>query len=215
MKFKDVVNVKVAHDVEGGERTADVDVNESVDFASLLLSSAVREGLTRQGFKRPSPIQLNAIPVGKLGLDMVVQAKSGTGKTCVFSVLALEMVQLQNPAPQVVIVAPTREIATQIFGTVQGIGVSLKPAGLRVGLFIGGTSLMQDKAVLRGSCQVIVGTPGRLCQLVQSDILSLGAVRLFVLDEADKLMEESYQQNVKYAVFYCAKLFSLTRGRSH
>ncbi len=82
-------------------------------------------------------MQLRAIPLGRFGCDLVVQAKSGTGKTCAFSIIALEAIDTSISRPQVVILAPVREIASQIVDTVRKLGAWLRPR-LTVGLFIGG-----------------------------------------------------------------------------
>ncbi len=106
----------------GHELNSDNPVDsDGVSFADLLLSAPVLRGLSDAGYARPSPIQLAAIPLGRFGVDLVAQAKSGTGKTCVFAVLALEA--LRPPPlpgagllPQVLVLAPTREIAVQVSG---------------------------------------------------------------------------------------------------
>ncbi|CAH1266008.1 DDX20 [Branchiostoma lanceolatum] len=93
---------KPAHKLREGWRTEDVLNAEGADFASLLLSESVQRGLTLAGFERPSPIQLKAIPLGRCGLDLIVQAKSGTGKTCVFGVIALESLVLETFSTQII-----------------------------------------------------------------------------------------------------------------
>ena len=105
----------VAHDLEAKTRTEDVVSSENREktFADLLLSPPVYKGLTNAGFIRPSPVQLQAIPPAKVGFDCIVQSKSGTGKTCVYVVTALEMVKQDLNALQVLVLAPTREIAVQ------------------------------------------------------------------------------------------------------
>ncbi|MEQ2265345.1 DEAD (Asp-Glu-Ala-Asp) box polypeptide 20, partial [Xenotaenia resolanae] len=92
---------RAAHDIETRKRTEDVLLAEGIDFGSLLLSQAVLEGLSFAGFQKPSPIQLKAIPLGRCGLDLIVQAKSGTGKTCVFVTIALDSLVLENASTQV------------------------------------------------------------------------------------------------------------------
>ncbi|XP_006895791.1 PREDICTED: probable ATP-dependent RNA helicase DDX20 [Elephantulus edwardii] len=94
-------SLRTAHDVGGPPtRTGDVLLDEPGDFESLLLSRLVLEGLRAAGFERPSPVQLKAIPLGRCGLDLIVQAKSGTGKTCVFSTIALDSLLLENLSTQ-------------------------------------------------------------------------------------------------------------------
>ncbi|XP_014747827.1 PREDICTED: probable ATP-dependent RNA helicase DDX20 [Sturnus vulgaris] len=166
------------------------------DFGSLLLSPPVLAGLEAAGFHRPSPVQLKAIPLGRCGLDLIVQAKSGTGKTCVFATIALDAVLLESPATQVLILAPTREIAVQIHAVITTIGIKME--GLECHVFIGGTPLSQDRSRLK-KCHIAVGSPGRIKQLIELDYLSTASVRLFVLDEADKLLEEgSFQEQINW-----------------
>ncbi|KAF2983208.1 hypothetical protein EK904_008401 [Melospiza melodia maxima] len=166
------------------------------DFGSLLLSPPVLAGLEAAGFHRPSPVQLKAIPLGRCGLDLIVQAKSGTGKTCVFTTIALDAVLLESPATQILILAPTREIAVQIHAVITTIGIKME--GLECHVFIGGTPLSQDRSRLK-KCHIAVGSPGRIKQLIELDYLNTASVRLLVLDEADKLLEEgSFQEQVNW-----------------
>ncbi|NXX83353.1 DDX20 helicase, partial [Urocolius indicus] len=182
---------------EGRFRTRDVLIpGGPSDFGSLLLSAPVLAGLEAAGFHRPSPVQLKAIPLGRCGLDLIVQAKSGTGKTCVFSTIALDAVLLESPATQILILAPTREIAVQIHAVITTIGIKME--GLECHVFIGGTPLSQDKVRLK-KCHIAVGSPGRIKQLIELDYLNTASIRLFVLDEADKLLEEgSFQEQINW-----------------
>ncbi|KAM9855856.1 putative ATP-dependent RNA helicase DDX20 [Aulostomus maculatus] len=187
---------RAAHDVETRTRTEDVLLSDGIDFGSLLLSPAVRAGLSAAGFQRPSPIQLKAIPLGRCGLDLIVQAKSGTGKTCVFCTIALDSLVLENSATQVLVLAPTREIAVQIHSVVMAVGCAME--GLQCHVFIGGRPVSQDKLHLK-KCHIAVGSPGRIKQLIELGVLSTASVRLFVLDEADKLLEEgSFQEQINW-----------------
>lgn len=101
------------HDVEKKARTQDISHHEVLGFDDLLISQPILEGLKSAGFIHPSPIQLKAIPLGRCGLDLIIQAKSGTGKTCVFAVVSLESVTPAFNSLQVLILSPTREIAIQ------------------------------------------------------------------------------------------------------
>lgn len=186
---------KVAHAFHEKVRTGDVTVTENVDFNSLLLSEKVLKGLTSAGFVKPSPIQLKAIPLGRCGLDLIVQAKSGTGKTCVFTVIALESILLDSASTQVLVLAPTREIAVQIWEVINCIGSAMP--GLQCHTFIGGLPVQEDRIKLR-KCHIAVGSPGRIKQLIESGVLKTDSVRLFVLDEADKLLEESFQEQINW-----------------
>ncbi|XP_043497792.1 MATH and LRR domain-containing protein PFE0570w-like isoform X2 [Polistes fuscatus] len=160
----------IAHDVTKKPRTKDVKILEDVTFSQMGLSPNILNGLSNCGFQSPSPIQLKAIPLGRCGFDLIVKAKSGTGKTLVFSTVALEMVNVQIPSIQVLILAPTREIAIQISEVLSSIGSELQ--GLKVESFIGGMILDGDKQKLR-ECHIAVGAP-------------------------DKLMENSFQRDINY-----------------
>ncbi|KAF9904007.1 DEAD (Asp-Glu-Ala-Asp) box polypeptide 20 [Linnemannia zychae] len=196
--------------------SSDVHINENLDFSSLVSNPDLLKGLTDAGYQRPSPIQLKTIPMGRLGLDMIAQAKSGTGKTVVFSVIAIESVLSQLPRdltnnigdlpvsksqhqyqqyPRAVIIAPTREIAVQI----QDVIISILQGGLNRFItcvaMIGGMPIQKDKENLK-RCSIVVGTPGRVLSLIETGHLDTSHVRLFVMDEADKLMEDLYRDDV-------------------
>ncbi|XP_067249868.1 probable ATP-dependent RNA helicase DDX20 [Chanodichthys erythropterus] len=190
---------KAAHELQSRTRTDDVLINGGVEFSSLLLSKPVLEGLSASGFQRPSPIQLKAIPLGRCGLDLIVQAKSGTGKTCVFTTIALDSLILENTTTQVLVLAPTREIAVQIHAVVMAIGSAME--GLECHVFIGGRPVSQDKLHLK-KCHIAIGSPGRIKQLIEMEALITSSIRLFVLDEADKLLEDdsssSFQEQINW-----------------
>lgn len=182
----------IAHTVDG-ERTKDVLIEENVTFQNMFLSLKCLEGLTKCGFQKPSPIQLKAIPLGRCGFDLIVKSKSGTGKTIVFSVVALEMIDLTSSNIQVLILAPTREIAVQIADTLKAVGSPF--TGLVIESFIGGLPEKDDINRVQ-NCQIAVGAPGRIKSLIKQNILDVSNVKLFVLDEADKLMQTSFQNDV-------------------
>ncbi|NP_001116795.1 probable ATP-dependent RNA helicase DDX20 [Danio rerio] len=192
-------SVKAAHELQSRTRTDDVLISGGVEFSSLLLSKPVLEGLSASGFQRPSPIQLKAIPLGRCGLDLIVQAKSGTGKTCVFTTIALDSLILENATTQVLVLAPTREIAVQIHAVVMAIGSAME--GLECHVFIGGRPISQDKQHLK-KCHIAIGSPGRIKQLIEMGALMVSSIRLFVLDEADKLLEDdsssSFQEQINW-----------------
>lgn len=180
-------------ELKSKRRTKDIELDENVTFDDLMLSKPVSDGLKQAGFIKPSPIQLKAIPIGKLGLDLIVQAKSGTGKTCVFSILSLEQIlSSKSKALQVLILAPTREVAIQISDSIKAIGHCF----VKCQAFIGGQSINQDKIKLK-NCQIAIGTPGRILHLIKQDLLNTSNIRLFILDEADKLLEPEFQDSIK------------------
>jgi ATP-dependent RNA helicase DDX20 len=167
---------------EEKERTKDIELSENVTFDDLMLNENILNGLKLANYSKPSPIQLKAIPLGKLGLgiklslfiqkyflylirnpiyflDLIVQAKSGTGKTLVFSIVALENIIIESKLLQVLILAPTREVALQISNVIKRINIVRKKL-IKIHSFIGGHSLNEDKLKLK-LCHIAVGTPGR------------------------------------------------------
>ncbi|CAH0584344.1 unnamed protein product [Chrysodeixis includens] len=185
----------LAHDITQGLRTQDVQVSEDITFDSMLLAPNTLEGLTNAGFYRPSPIQLHGIPLGKCGFDLLLEAKSGTGKTAVFTIIALEKV-IVGIGVQTIILAPTREIAYQICDVVKQIGS--KYENLNVAVIIGGLPFQEDIVKFKTPVQIVVATPGRLRYLIQANHIDVSAVRLLILDEADKLMYKSFQADINY-----------------
>ncbi|CAG9833112.1 unnamed protein product [Diabrotica balteata] len=183
----------LAHQIENDSRTKDVVVVENVTFDSLLLSEKVSKGLTKNGFKKPSPVQLKSIPLGRCGFDLIVKSKSGTGKTLVFSLIALESLSTHLKKLEVLILSPTREIAVQSQDFIKQIGCFFE--GLKVESFIGGLPLVEDKQKCQ-NCNIAVGTPGRIKHLILDKTLNVNSVKLFVLDEADKLMESSFRNDI-------------------
>ncbi|XP_060519725.1 probable ATP-dependent RNA helicase DDX20 isoform X2 [Cylas formicarius] len=160
---------KLAHSLEDKTRTRDVIAEGNVSFESLVLPGNVLKGLIDNGFHKASPIQIKAIPLGKCGFDLLVKSKSGTGKTLVFTIVALDTIDFAKIGPQILVVTPTREIAVQIRDVFKAVGCYFD--GLNVEYFIGGFPIEQDKLKCR-SCHVAIGTPGRLKQLIQTGILN-------------------------------------------
>lgn len=169
--------------------------DSATTFDELPLSAPVLRGLADAGFTHPSPIQARAIPLCRFGIDLIAQAKSGTGKTLVFALTALELVQPGQPAPQVLILAPTREIALQSRDVCRVIGSHVH--GLSCNAFVGGTSMRNDVA-LSATSHIACGTPGRVVGLLLSEAIVAERIRLLVLDEADKLCDEGFEAQLRY-----------------
>ena len=190
-------------------RTRDVTNDDiDMDFSQMLLAAPVLKGLTAAGYVRPSPVQLAAIPIGRFGPDIIVQAKSGTGKTCVFTVILLQnIVVATNSHVQALVLAPSREIALQITDVIRDIGRYV--TGLGVYTAIGGISMKQDRMQLQSGggggggaggsnvhTHIVVGTPGRVKALIEHNILDTTSIRMLVLDEADQLFADSFEGQV-------------------
>jgi ATP-dependent RNA helicase DDX20 len=175
--------------------TNDVKTDENVTFTDLAISQLTIDSLNKAGFNKPSPIQLQSLPLALVGIDLLIQAKSGTGKTLVFSITALEFVQTNDGdedssviQTKVIILAPTREIAQQIVQVIK----SIKQPECIVHTFIGGTALKDDQNHLK-KCHIVVGTPGRIEELLRLKYLRADSIRLLVLDEADVLLCKEFQ----------------------
>ncbi|KAF1779553.1 P-loop containing nucleoside triphosphate hydrolase [Phytophthora cactorum] len=175
-------------------------------FSDLPLHGDVGCALTAMRFLRPSPIQLHALPVALFGNDVIGQAKSGTGKTAVFGVTAVEHairnVEQRNQKaeeqmvgdPLALILAPTREIAVQIEAVLRLLAQFRPDIVIRT--CIGGLPVAQDQMHLAAGCHIVVGTPGRVKALVDQCSLPCSAIRLLVLDEVDKLMARDFEKDI-------------------
>ncbi|KAF5829366.1 hypothetical protein DUNSADRAFT_16187 [Dunaliella salina] len=174
------------------------DVYTEKSFQDLALSPAMTAALAACGFERPSPVQEAAIPLGRVGSDLIIQAKSGTGKTAVFAIICLERLKPEATTLQALIVSPTREIAIQSEQVISRLAAGLPEPRASSAVFIGGLPTIDDEKRLRRVCHIAVGTPGRLCQLIQAGSLRTENITMFVLDEADALLGESLYADVTW-----------------
>lgn len=134
--------------------TADVLVAENYQFSKFMLSSQLLKSLNSMNYIKPSPIQLKIIPLARSRLDMIIQSKSGTGKTLSFSICLLETYDEDLKFPQALIIVPTREIAVQITNILEELGRHMKH--FRACEFIGGTDLKNDRKRIQNA-KVVVG----------------------------------------------------------
>jgi len=172
--------------------------DEIVDnFDNMNLSPELLRGIYAYGFERPSTIQQRAIlPVIK-GRDVIAQAQSGTGKTATFSISALQKLDLSNPQCQALILAPTRELAQQIQKVVIALGDFMK---VSCHACIGGTNVRDDMKILSDGAQVVVGTPGRVFDMINRGALKTDHMKMFILDEADEMLSRGFKDQI-YDVF--------------
>lgn len=161
------------------------------------LKSELLRGVYAYGFERPSAIQQRAImPVIK-GNDVIAQAQSGTGKTATFSISVLQKIDPNIKACQALILAPTRELAQQIQKVVVAIGDFMQ---IECHACIGGTSVRDDMKALQDGPQVVVGTPGRVQDMIQRRVLKTDSMKMFVLDEADEMLSRGFTEQI-YDIF--------------
>ena len=169
-------------------------------------------GIYSYGYENASVIQERAIPVLLSGKDAICQAQAGSGKTAAFVLSALSIIDYGQSSTQVIVTAPTRELATQICSVFEALGAYLK--GVKAALCIGGTPLRDSIDAARGA-QVVVGTPGRLNAMIDRDVLSMGTVRLVVADECDQLLDDDFVDQLRGIISATGKdvqiaLFSAT-----
>lgn len=171
---------------------------EVVDnFDNMNLKTELLRGIYAYGFERPSTIQQRAImPVIK-GHDVIAQAQSGTGKTATFSISILQRIDVTLKATQALILAPTRELALQIQKVVLALGDFM---GAECHACVGGTNVREDMEKLRSGCHVVVGTPGRVFDMINRGAFKTDNMKMFVLDEADEMLSRGFREQI-YDVF--------------
>ncbi|MEC8495158.1 MAG: DEAD/DEAH box helicase, partial [Planctomycetota bacterium] len=165
-------------------------------FEALGLSAPLLAGVRAAGFTAPRPIQARALPAALAGRDVLGLARTGTGKTAAFALPLLEAVGRREPgpAPVALVLAPTRELATQIAAECERLGSALAP---RVALLIGGVKSAAQEVRLAAGADVVVATVGRLLDHLRSGALSLDDVETLVLDEADRMVDMGFLPDVQ------------------
>jgi translation initiation factor 4A len=166
-------------------------------FDDLELKEDILRGIFAYGFEKPSPIQQKAIKPTIMGKDIIAQAHSGTGKTGTFGISVLERIDTELNKPQALILAPTRELVDQITGVIGNIGCFL---GVKVEGFVGGKATRDDILKLKSGVHVVVGTPGRIEDLISKNVLKLDSLKIFVLDEADEMLSKGFIVQVQQIV---------------
>lgn len=171
--------------------TTDVQVFETFD--DMGLPEDILRGVYGHGFERPSAIQKRGIVPMKEGKDILAQAQSGTGKTGTFTIGSLCRVDTQILKPQVIVIVPTRELAQQIEKVASALGGYM---GLKVYCTTGGTPIREDIRALEKGVHFIVGTPGRIYDLMNRGSLNRQNIRVLILDEADQMLEDRFKEQI-------------------
>ena len=169
------------------------------DFASLGLAAPLLKALAAEGYTTPTPIQAKAIPLVMEGRDMLGIAQTGTGKTAAFALPILHRLAAdRKPAPRrgcrCLVLSPTRELATQIADSFRTYGQNL---GMSVAVVFGGVKYGPQIRALAGGVDVLVATPGRLLDHLQEKVANLSEVEVFVLDEADQMLDLGFLQPIR------------------
>jgi ATP-dependent RNA helicase RhlE len=168
-------------------------------FNELNLLEPILNALTKQGYTEPTPIQQQAIPYVLEGRDVMGCAQTGTGKTAAFAIPIIQRIHASKQADnsnkiRALIVTPTRELAIQIEESFKNYGSELK---LRYTVIFGGVNQSQQVNRLKNGVDVLIATPGRLLDLQQQGFIKLGNLEIFVLDEADRMLDMGFIHDVK------------------
>jgi ATP-dependent RNA helicase DeaD len=183
---------------KGNVLSSSVLERSAVETIAAFDECALRPGtiaaLTDMGITSPTPIQAAALPALMAGRDLIGQARTGSGKTLAFGIPAAELVDTRLRAVQVLVLTPTRELATQVGGVLDKVG---GPRGVITELIYGGRAMGPQRDALRRGAHIVVGTPGRVLDLLNQGALRLDQVRFLVLDEADEMLDRGFAPDVE------------------
>ena len=187
--------------------------NEAIGFDTLGLPDDLLSAVTSIGFDAATDIQARTIPLLLSGKDVLGEAQTGTGKTAAFGLPALAKIDTSVKKPQLMVLAPTRELAMQVAEAIESFGKNMK--GLRVATLYGGQSYGPQFQQLERGAQVVVGTPGRLMDHLRRKSLKLSDLRVCVLDEADEMLNMGFLEDIQWILDHLPKttqmcLFSAT-----
>lgn len=182
-------------------------------FTDLPISKEVLQSISKMGYEKPTEVQEKTIPIIAEGSDIIAQAQTGTGKTAAFGIPLIDKVNTNEKKIQALILVPTRELAIQVTKELKDIGKTKKAFVLAV---YGGKSIYhQIKFLKKGNDVIVVGTPGRVKDLIDRGYLKLNNVKHFVLDEADRMLDMGFIEDIEYIMSKLPKekqilLFSAT-----
>lgn len=162
------------------------------NFDDMELKENLLRGIYSYGFEKPSVIQQKAIIPMISGQDIIAQAQSGTGKTGTFSIGVLQKIDTTLNACQAIILSPSRELALQTFNVMNNLNTYLK---IKINLCIGG--ITQNYKELRNNNHIVVGTPGRINNLIENNIIKTNNLKLVVIDEADEMLSYEFQSQIR------------------
>ncbi|HMO65104.1 MAG TPA: DEAD/DEAH box helicase [Verrucomicrobiota bacterium] len=163
-------------------------------FTKLGLAPAILEGIQAMGYKQPTPIQAQAIPLLLAGRDVIGSAQTGTGKTAAFALPILSRMGAHGPGPRVLVLEPTRELAAQVDVAIRDLA---RFTNLRVACVYGGVGYGRQNDALRAGVDVLVATPGRLLDHLGRGTAKLDRVEFLVLDEADRMLDMGFLPDVR------------------
>ena len=167
---------------------------KQLKFNEFNLSASLLAEIEKAGFVEASPIQEQTIPLALEGKDVIGQAQTGTGKTAAFGLPTLEKIDVDNPVIQALVIAPTRELAVQSQEELFRFGRS---KGVKVRSVYGGSSIEKQIKALKSGAHIVVGTPGRLLDLIKRKALKLNHIETLILDEADEMLNMGFLEDIE------------------
>ena len=183
-----------------------------LSFDTLSLNEKLLRGIYSYGFENPSKIQHLAIPKIIEGKDLIAQAQSGTGKTGAFVIGVLNKINIEEKSTQVLILSPTHELVHQISEVVKELSSYMDISFMKV---LGGTNMNECRKGLESNPQIIIGTPGRVLDMIQKQCLFTEKLNTLVFDEADEILSYGFKESIYHIVQYMSQgaqicLFSAT-----
>jgi superfamily II DNA/RNA helicase len=188
-------------------------------FAKFELAAQITQAITECGYETPTPVQAQAIPLAMKGRDLLASAQTGTGKTAAFVLPALHRLTtrstLRGIGPRILVLTPTRELAKQITDAVRIYGRHMR---VKSGVILGGMPYREQLRLLSSPVDIIVATPGRLIDHLQSGKINLSRIEILVLDEADRMLDMGFSEDVDKIAAACPTerqtlMFSATMDR--
>ncbi|GAB6140359.1 DEAD/DEAH box helicase [Methylosoma difficile] len=174
-----------------------------ISFADLLLADELLKAISQMGFNQPTPVQEQAIPAVIAGKDLLVSAETGSGKTAAFVLPALQFL-LDHPTSlfgtRVLILTPTRELASQILGQCHALA---EFTDIKASLVIGGEDFKQQKSSIRRNVEILIATPGRLLELLEQESPDFLHLQMLILDEADRMLDMGFSDAVMSIASHC------------
>ena len=162
---------------------------------NVVLNDNIQKALDEMGFEESTQIQQEAIPVILEGKDIVGQSNTGTGKTAAYTIPILEKIDKEIRMPQALVLLPTRELAVQVANEVRKIGKYME--GIKTVTVYGGADIKDQINKLKGGAQIIVGTPGRVIDLIDRRVIKLSELKISVLDEADEMLKMGFREDIE------------------
>jgi ATP-dependent RNA helicase DeaD len=170
-------------------------------FNSLPLKPETLAAVERAGYRYPTPVQVEVIPQAVAGKDVIGQAQTGTGKTAAFLLPFLDSWKAEETYPVGLVMAPTRELVVQV--AEEAARLTPDPDNCRCAAIIGGQRMRSQIAQLKRGCALVVGTPGRVIDLIRRGVLSLERIRYAVLDEADRMLDIGFRPDIEKILRRC------------